>query len=145
MKIRDRMPQLEGVESWLNSRPLQREDFLGEWTLISFWSLSCNACEQQYKRLQHMAEQYKQLRWMSVHMPRTETDKNVKHIRQQIKVQKRAEPIAIDEQLLLTDRFGVRFVPSYYVFDEAGRLRYYQGGERSLALLGQRLERFLTK
>lgn len=145
MKIRTAMPVLAGVENWLNSQPVVREELLGEWTLIYFWSMSCASCQQQFERLRHMLARYEQLQWISVHMPRTEEDRDKKQVQRYVKNQQHEEPVALDEAYVLTNRFGTHVVPSYYVFDQAGLLRYYQSGDRSLRLLEQRLSRFLAQ
>lgn len=144
MKIRAALPALNEVGDWLNSQPLQREDLLGGWTLIYFWSISCPSCVQQFEELRPILEQYKQLQWISIHMPRLEEDKDVKRVKRYVRRQKRTEPIVLDQELLLTKRFGAHFVPSFYLFDEAGLLRYYQAGNRSLRFLTQRLERLTS-
>ncbi|MER1984591.1 MAG: TlpA disulfide reductase family protein [Solibacillus sp.] len=145
MKIRAAMPELAGVENWFNSKPLAREELLGGWTLIYFWSMSCGSCQQQFERLKQMLARYEQLQWISVHMPRTEEDRDKRNVQRYIKMQQHEEPVALDEAYVLTNRFGTHFVPSYYVFDQLGMLRYYQSGDRSLKLLEQRLGRFLAQ
>lgn len=144
MKIRAMMPAFTGVENWLNSEPVKRETLQGKWTLIYVWSMSCTDCERQFGQLKQLVARYEELQWLSIHMPRVAADNDVKKVKRYAKKLGHEEPVAIDEQLLLTARFNTQFVPSYYVFDEASLLRYYQSGDRSLKLLEQRLVRFLV-
>lgn len=145
MKIRAAMPELTDVENWLNNEPVQRDMLRGKWTLLYVWSMSCGSCERQFEQLKQLISRYEQLQWLSVHMPRTEEDRDVKKVKRYAKKHGHEEPVALDEKLLLTTRLNTQFVPSYYVFDEKGQLRYYQSGDRSLKLLEQRLSRFLTQ
>ena len=55
------------------------------------------------------------------------------------------QPIIIDNDFLLTDRFRNRYVPTYYVFDNNGLLRHYQAGGSSLRILERRIQRIIEE
>lgn len=146
MKIRTPMPDLVGAGSWLNSTGEKRENLYGKMTLIYFWSMSCQSCKQGFAQLQELASAYQEkLHILLVHMPREKEDRVVANIKLIAKQYDVKMPIALDDKLVLSNLFGNRFVPSYYVFDKKGLLRHYQGGDRSFRLLKQRIERLLTE
>lgn len=89
-------------------------------------------------------EEYQtQLNMLAIHMPRSKNDKNLAHIREVIKQHKVIHPIIIDNESKLTDAFQNKYVPTYYLFDEKGLLRYQQTGERT-QMLYRRIYRMLN-
>lgn len=146
VKIRTPMPELLGATTWVNSKEKKREDFLENVTIISFWSISCPSCKKNVQQLRRLAETYKgKVNVLFVHMPRDVEDQALVNVKKVVKDYEINEPVAVDSNLALSNRFGNRFVPSYYVFDQAGLLRHYQGGDRGFRLLEQRVKRLLTE
>ena len=55
------------------------------------------------------------------------------------------QPIIVDNDFSLTDRFKNHYVPAYYVFDDHGLLRHYQAGRGSLRMLERRIQRVIEE
>ncbi|WP_431029322.1 TlpA family protein disulfide reductase [Lysinibacillus sp. LZ02] len=145
MKLRAPMPSLDGAK-WLNGRGWTNDMLTGKPTFIHFWSVSCNLCKHGLDTINHLADQYMgDLNIIAVHMPRTEEDVIVDNVKKVIKYYDMLQPIVIDNEFLITDRFNNRYVPSYYLFDDKGLLRHYQAGGSGLRILEKRIERVVQE
>lgn len=145
MKLYAPMPLLDGAE-WLNNQEITREMLIGKPTFFHFWSVSCDLCKHGLATISYLAHKYSNdLHVIAVHMPRNEQDmiiQNVKTVRDYYKM---TQPIIVDNDFFVTDRFKNHYVPSYYVFDEQGLLRHYQAGGGSLRMLERRIQRVIEE
>ncbi|RWZ60767.1 redoxin domain-containing protein [Halobacillus fulvus] len=145
MKLRTPMPDLPQATEWLNSGPLAKDDLIGEKpTLIHFWSISCGLCKEAMPDVNHFRDEYiDQLNVIAVHMPGSEKDLDLEQISQVAADHDMTQPIFIDNEHALTDRFENQYVPSYYLFDEEGKLRHFQAGGGGMKMLRKRVDRVL--
>lgn len=145
MKLHAPMPSLDGART-LNKKEITREMLIGKPTFFHFWSVSCDLCKYGLDTISYMANKYaNDLNVIAVHMPRNEQDviiQNVKAVRDYYKMK---QPIIIDNDFSLTDRFRNQYVPAYYVFDHNGLLRHYQVGGGSLRILERRIQRIVEE
>ena len=145
MKLHAPMPSLDGART-LNKKEITREMLIGKPTFFHFWSVSCDLCKYGLDTISYMANKYaNDLNVIAVHMPRNEQDviiQNVKAVRDYYKMK---QPIIIDNDFSLTDRFRNQYVPAYYVFDHNGLLRHYQAGGGSLRILERRIQRIVEE
>lgn len=144
MKLRTPMPELYGATDWLNGVKT-RTDLVGERpTLIHFWSVSCRLCKDMMPYVREIGNKYRdRLNVVAIHMPRSKEDNDPVKIREAAAAHGITEPICVDGAKKLTDAFGNRYVPAYYVFDTSGRLRHFQAGEGGMLLLEKRIIRLL--
>lgn len=146
MRIREEMPELGMVKTWLNGNSLSRDDILGKATLIHFWSVSCPTCKNQLKKINFLQHKYKyDMHVVGVHMARSRDDKDVQKVNNIIREYQIRYPVVVDNDDLITNAFGNRSVPSYYVFDENGVLRYYQTGASTMGLFERRIHRIVQE
>ncbi|GAB3808812.1 redoxin domain-containing protein [Virgibacillus kimchii] len=145
MKLRERIPELAGATQWLNSNEIHREELIGSKpVLIHFWSVSCDLCKRSIPRVQQLRDKYKdELVVIAVHMPRSKEDLDLNLIKETAASHSMTEPIYVDGEEKLTKTFSNRQVPSFYLFDGQGTLRYIQKGSGSVHMLKNRLERLL--
>lgn len=144
MRLRDDMPRLNGATDWLNCEAVQREELIGEPTLIHFWSISCNECKIALPHISQLRDEYYgRLNVIAVHMPRSTEDLYLEDVEKVARAYDISEPIYIDNDHILTDKFTVRYVPAYFVFDADGKLRYLQSGDSSIKMLLKRIERLI--
>ena len=145
MKLHAPMPSLDGART-LNKQEITREMLIGKPTFFHFWSVSCDLCKYGLDTISYMAHKYaNDLNVIAVHMPRNEQDiiiHNVKAVRDYYKMK---QPIIVDNDFSLTDRFSNQYVPAYYVFDHNGLLRHYQAGSGSLRILERRIQRIIEE
>jgi|SRR5690625_628348 len=146
MRLREELPELEGATMWLNSAPLTRGDLIGSKPLLLyFWSISCESCKKMMPQMNQLYEEYDdQLNILSVHMPRSEDDVNIEQIQETALEHELKHPIFVDNEHQLTDKFRNHYVPSFYIFDKQGRLRYRHTGEGGRSMLTRRLNRLMN-
>ncbi|MGP4075051.1 TlpA family protein disulfide reductase [Halobacillus sp. K22] len=145
MRLRTPMPELPEATTWYNSEPLTKEDLVGgKPTLIHFWSVSCGLCKEAMPNVNEFRDEYSEnLNVIAVHMPRSEKDLDLDQIQEVAKEHGITQPIYVDNQHALTDAFENQYVPSYYVFDEEGKLRHFQAGGGGVKMLRKRVNRVL--
>ena len=141
------MPELEGATKWLNSNGARKRDLIGKKPiLIHFWSISCDSCKKVMPQLNKLRNDNKgQIHVIAVHMPRSKKDMDSDEVKRAAKKHDIIQPIFIDNEHKLTNAFGVKFVPAYYLFDTDDRLRYSHSGNGGLSMLQKRVDRVLGK
>ncbi|CDQ40272.1 MULTISPECIES: TlpA family protein disulfide reductase [Virgibacillus] len=146
MRLRDEMPELHGGTDWLNSKPITKKDLLNsDPTFIHFWSISCDLCKKAMPNLNRIRDTYSdQIKVISIHHPRSEMDKDRREIRRTASDHGLTEPIIIDNQERLSKAFRLHYVPSYFLFDHSGILRFVQRGNSNTSLLEKRIKRIIT-
>ncbi|MBB6455404.1 thiol-disulfide isomerase/thioredoxin [Salirhabdus euzebyi] len=144
MRLRESMPELYGATEWLNGE-LTRKDLIGDKpTLFHFWSVSCGLCKEAMPKVNALRDMYKnQLNVVAIHMPRSEKDLNIDEVRAVAEEHGISQPIFVDNKHTLTDAFKNKYVPSYYLFDEEGKLRHFQAGGGGMKMLEKRVNRVL--
>lgn len=144
MKLREKLPELEGATKWFNGK-VSKNDLVGNKpTLIHFWSVSCHLCKEAMPDINDLRDEYKnELNVVAVHMPRSEDDLNLDLVEKTAKEHDISQPIFVDSDHKLTDAFDNQYVPAYYVFDSEGQLRHFQAGGSGMKMLKKRLNRVL--
>ncbi|MEH7177346.1 TlpA disulfide reductase family protein [Neobacillus vireti] len=146
MELLEPMPDLTGAEEWLNGE-VKREDLVGDKpTLIHFWSVSCYLCKVAMAQVNQFRDHYKdELNVVAVHMPRSEEDLDIAQIKAVAAEHGINQPIFVDSEHKLAAVFDNQYVPAYYLFDHAGKLRHFQAGARGLNMLDKRVNRILEE
>ena len=149
MRIGTEMPSLEGATEWLNATGAHAaHEAQGHPTLVHFWSVSCGICKDNLPRVAEWRDERAAdgLRVIAVHMPRYETDTDTEAVRDAVTQYNITEPCAVDNEHRLRDAFQNEqgYVPAYYLFDRASKLRGFAAGERGLSMISVALERLLA-
>lgn len=148
MKMGTECPNFECATDWINGSPVDVAKLPnGKPTLVHFWAVSCGICKENMPKIEAWREEQKEnLNVIAVHMPRYKADTNLAAVREVIEKYNITEPCAIDNLHKIKKAFlnEQGFVPAYYLFDGAGRLRSYAAGERGFGLLKSALERLLA-
>ena len=150
MKLGTEIPSLNGTTEWFNGTQAHAlAESSGQPTLIHFWSLSCGVCKDNMPRIGEWRDELRAqgLRVIAVHMPRHESDTDVEAVRDAIAEFNIIEPCAIDNEHKLREAFqnDQGYVPAYYLFDAAGKLRSFAAGERGLDLLKSTVDRLMSQ
>jgi thiol-disulfide isomerase/thioredoxin len=145
--MRSPLPSLEGATAWLNGEP-ETGALKDAPVVVSFWSKSCYLCHES-------AEQFAQWRdkfagagvtFVSVHQPRSEDELDVEAVsRDAIEEMKLTQPVAIDNDHVIVDRFENQFVPAFYVFNRKHELRHFQAGGKGFERIEAAIERLLDE
>ena len=140
MKLGSLMPDLEGESAWINNK-VTKDELLGEKpTLIHFWSVSCQLCKDVMPQVNILRNRYENvLNIVAVHMPRSEDETKVERVQKAAQKYNIIQPIFVDSWLRLTDKFGIQYVPSFYLFDRSGVLRHTQSGGSGMRILEKRI------
>ena len=146
MRIGTSLPSLEGATEWLHgSADEALKDAAGRPVLIHFWSVSCGMCKENLPTVAEWREKYAPagLRLIAIHMPRYPEDTNVDSVRETAGKYGITEPRAVDNEHKLRDAFQNEhgYVPAYYLFDEAHKLKSFAAGEYGTKVMGPALER----
>lgn len=144
LRLRTEMPELKGVTEWVNGE-VSKEELKGSPVLIHFWSVSCGLCKKSLPEINKMREEIPQLKFVGIHMPRSEKDTDVNAVKETIQQYELKHPQAIDNMHSVVDAFENEFVPAFYLFDANGLLRHRSAGEKALAMLKSPLERVLKE
>lgn len=141
------MPSLEGGTDWFNSEPIDRDSLKGHAVLIHFWSISCGTCKESLPDIAGWIEKYapKGLKTIAVHMPRQESDTDVKAVKENIDEYEIKQPCVVDNWHTITDAFENKFVPAYYIFDSNLKMRHFSAGEKAVKMVEPALERLLNQ
>lgn len=144
MRMGTPMPALDGATEWVNEQP-QNGDLGSAPVLVHFWSISCGSCHEIMPKVKEWADEYrpKGLRFVGVHMPRSEKDTDVAAVKADILCQGIDWPTAIDNGATIKEAFRNQYVPAFYVFNEEGVLRHFQAGDRGTSMLESAIERIL--
>lgn len=124
-------PKFEGLESWINSKPLTNEDLKGKVTLIDFWTYSCINCIRTQPYLRGWYDTYKGAGFqvIGMHAPEFAFEKVKSNVAQAAKDAKLTYPIALDNDFTTWNNYGVRFWPSAFLIDAEGKVRRVHYGE----------------
>ncbi len=111
--------------------------------LVHFWSVSCHICHENMPALARWRQEFVPagVRFMSVHLPRQESDLDVDAVRARVAEFAISEPCAVDNARAIADAFQNRVVPAYYLFDREGALRARTAGPAGLAMFEAALRR----
>ncbi len=144
LRLRSDMPEFKNVTEWVNGE-VTKEDLQGHPVLVHFWSISCGVCKQTLPDVNEWREKYKEhnLKVVGVHMPRSEKDTEIAPVKEAIEKYELIHPQMIDNTHSVVDAFQNEYVPAYYLFDQEGKLRHFQAGEKGLHMVEQRLKRVL--
>jgi thiol-disulfide isomerase/thioredoxin len=149
MKIGDTIPKFEGATHWLNELQDTADDYVsGQPTLVYFWATSCGICKENMPKLQELKGKYKDqgLRTVAIHMPRYEADTDLEKVKATVAEHCIDDVCAIDNQHKLKDAFlnEQGWVPVYYLFDAAGKLKSRAAGEFGIGVITTALEKLFA-
>jgi thiol-disulfide isomerase/thioredoxin len=145
VKIGDPLPKWGAPTTWINGESRGIDVWGNQAILIHFWSVSCDFCKRAMSELNQYRDFHQEnLLVISVHFPRSEHDLDIELVKRTAAEYKMTQSIYVDHEFLLAKAFSNEYVPSYYLFDQHGKLRYYQAGGTNLKMLGTRISRVLN-
>ena len=137
------LPSFEGATRWLN-HAASPDELRGRPVFVQFWARSCYICKENLPFVQQWQSTYgpRGVAFVSVHMPRQESDTSVEDVAATARALGMREPLAIDNEHVIGNRFETDGLwPIYFVFDADGKLRGRAAGAASLSILESTLER----
>lgn len=145
--MRSPLPSLEGATAWLNGEP-ETGALKDAPVVVSFWSKSCYLCHESAEQFAQWRDKFARagVTFVSVHQPRSEDELDVEAVsRDAIEEMKLTQPVAIDNDHVIVDRFENQFVPAFYVFNRKHELRHFQAGGKGFERIEAAIERVLDE
>ena len=99
----------------------------GEVILLSFWATWCDKCKQHFPVLNNIYLKYRDdgFTLLSIN---TEDADDIKKVKKWLKGRRVAYPILLDNTHAVADKYEVADMPSTYLLDRDGHLRYVNNG-----------------
>jgi cytochrome c biogenesis protein CcdA/thiol-disulfide isomerase/thioredoxin len=125
------VPNIDGIETWINTGPLTRADINGKVVLIYFWTYSCIHCTHAAPHIIDWYNNYRDNGFLiiGVHTPEFEFEKNIKNVESTVANFKIPYPVAIDNKFVTWQNFHNKNWPAYYLINKNGDVVYEQVGE----------------
>ena len=124
-------PGFQGVDTWLNSKPLTLKGLHGKVVLVDFWTYSCINCLRTLPHLEAWDARYRRagLVIVGVHTPEFAFEHVVSNVRAAAKRLGVRYPVAIDNGYKTWDAYGNDAWPAEYLIDRSGHVREIKKGE----------------
>jgi len=135
---RPSVPGFDGATAWLNvERPIELRDIEGRVVLVDFWTSCCINCIHTLPTLASIEEEFREepVLVLGVHSPKFEEEKNPERLREFIRAQSIAHPVAVDAKMTIWDSWGIRGWPTLALIDAEGKLAWIASGEPDRAEL----------
>ena len=131
--IDQKVPEITGIASWINSEPLTFEEQRGKVVLVDFWTYTCINCIRTLPFLKAWQEKYadKGLVIVGVHAPEFEFEKDRQNVIDAVDDFGIEWAVAQDNDMKTWRAFNNRFWPAKYLVDSEGFIRYNHFGEGS--------------
>lgn len=104
---------------------LKLSEFRGEVVMINFWASWCGPCRQEMPILDAMYEQYKDLGFTILGVNVEEDPEGARKLLKSIPVN---FPVLLDSENAVSELYKVVAMPSTYLVDRDGNLRFYHMG-----------------
>jgi thiol-disulfide isomerase/thioredoxin len=144
--MRSPLPSLEGAAAWLNGEPAA--ELRGLPVVVSFWSKSCHLCHESAEQVAEWRDRFAKegVAFVAVHQPRSEDELDVAAVsKDALEEMKLTQPVAIDNDHAIVDRFENQFVPAFYVFNRKHELRHFQAGGKGFERIEAAIQRVLEE
>lgn len=147
LRMRSPLPSLEGATAWVNGQP-RPEELRGRPVVVSFWSKSCYLCHETAEQFAHWRDDYAKrgVAFVAVHQPRSEDELDITMVTNDATGEMHlTQPVAIDNEHAIVDRFQNQFVPAFYVFNRKHELRHFQAGGKGFERIEAAIERVISE
>src|SRR5579863_1915882 len=147
LRMRSPLPSLEGATAWINGAP-SNEELRGLPVVVPVWSKSCYLCHETAEQFGAWRDKYAQhgVAFVAVHQPRSEDELDVEAVtKDAVEEMKLTQPVAIDNDHVIVERFANQFVPAFYVFNRAHELRHFQAGGKGFERIEAAIDRVLNE
>jgi cytochrome c biogenesis protein CcdA/thiol-disulfide isomerase/thioredoxin len=124
-------PGFQGIDTWLNSKPLTLKGLHGKVVLVDFWTYSCINCLRTLPHLEAWYARYRPagLVIVGVHTPEFAFEHVVSNVQAATKRLGVRYPVAIDNGYKTWDAYGNDAWPAEYLIDRSGHVREIKKGE----------------
>ena len=124
-------PEIVGIESWINSKPLKISALKGQVVLVDFWTYSCINCIRTLPHIKDWYEKYhdKGLVIIGVHAPEFEFEKSLSNVKKAVEKFEIKYPVALDSNLKTWNNYSNHYWPAHYLINKEGKVVEVHFGE----------------
>jgi thiol-disulfide isomerase/thioredoxin len=140
------LPEFQGIQQWLNSGPLTRQDLLGSVALIQFWTLGCINCQRTLPYITSWHRKYASqgLKVVGIHAPEFVFERQVNNVQRAMKKYGITYPVAIDNGFKTWKAYNNEYWPHLFLADRQGIIRYDRIGEGAYTQTDQKIRQLLN-
>lgn len=141
----DPMPELRGIDQWLNSEPLTIAGLKGSVVLLQFWTFGCINCQRTLPALVGWHRRYadRGLKIIGVHTPEFAYERDVNNIQRALEQYDITYPVPLDNDFQTWRAYSNRYWPHLFLADRDGFLRYDRIGEGAYDTTEQTIQALL--
>jgi thiol-disulfide isomerase/thioredoxin len=124
------IPEFSKNVTWLNTKPLTKQDLKGKFVLLDFWTYCCINCMHILPELKKLEREFpNNLVVIGVHSAKFETEKVTDNIREAILRYEIEHPVINDADHSFWDNYEVNSWPTIALIDPQGNFVGKNGGE----------------
>jgi thiol-disulfide isomerase/thioredoxin len=140
------LPEFQGIQQWLNSSPLTRQDLQGSVALIQFWTFGCINCQRTLPYITNWHQKYaaQGLKVVGIHAPEFIYERQINNIQRAIKKHGITYPVAVDNNFKTWKAYGNQYWPHLFLADRQGIIRYDHIGEGAYSETAQKIRQLLN-
>lgn len=140
-------PAFTGIDTWLNSAPLNLQQQRGKVVLIDFWTYTCINCIRTLPYVKQWHEKYKDkgLVVVGVHTPEYPHERSTANVAAALKRFDIRYPVAQDNRYATWEAYRNQFWPAVYLIDKNGKIVYTHFGEGDYDRTEATIQRLLAQ
>jgi thiol-disulfide isomerase/thioredoxin len=140
------LPEFQGIQEWLNSSPLTRQDLNGSVALIQFWTYSCINCKRTLPHVTAWHRQYaaKGLKVVGIHTPESPYERKISNVQAAMRRHGITYPVAIDNNFKTWQAYKNEYWPHLFLADRHGNITYDHIGEGAYAETERTIQKLLN-
>jgi thiol-disulfide isomerase/thioredoxin len=139
------IPEIRGIEAWLNSDPIKLSEQKGKVILLQFWTFGCINCQRTLPSIIKWHKDYASqgLLVVSVHAPELAFERSINNVKKAVQQRGITYPVAIDSNFTTWKAFDNQYWPHLFLADRKGILRYDHIGEGAYEQTEQKIRELL--
>jgi thiol-disulfide isomerase/thioredoxin len=139
------IPEIQGIETWLNSDPIKLSEQKGQVILLQFWTFGCINCQRTLPSIIKWHKDYANqgLLVVSVHAPELAFERSINNVKKAVQQRGITYPVAIDSNFITWKAFDNQYWPHLFLADRQGILRYDHIGEGAYEQTEQKIRDLL--
>jgi thiol-disulfide isomerase/thioredoxin len=141
------IPEIQGIETWLNSSPIKLSEQKGKVILLQFWTFGCINCQRTLPSIIKWHKDYASqgLLVVSVHAPELLSERSISNVKRAVQQRGITYPVAIDSNFVTWKAFENQYWPHLFLADRQGILRYDHIGEGAYEQTEQKIRELLSE
>ena len=140
------IPEIQGIETWLNSVPIKLSEQKGKVILLQFWTFGCINCQRTLPSIIKWHQDYASqgLLVVSIHAPEFAFERSINNVKKAVQQRGITYPVAIDNNFITWKAFDNQYWPHLFLADRQGVLRYDHIGEGAYEQTEQKIRELLA-